>query len=87
MARNKAKTLPKFESLEELVEFFDSHDMGEHWDRMPEVAFEINIKRRKYLVAIDEEIMTKLSEMAKSMKISVENLINLLLKEKIYKAG
>lgn len=87
MARNKAKTLPKFESLEELVEFFDSHDMGEHWDRMPEAAFEINIKRRKYLVAIDEEIMTKLNEMAESMKISVENLINLLLKEKIYKAS
>ncbi|MGQ9630092.1 MAG: hypothetical protein ACUVXI_07215 [bacterium] len=39
-----AKNLPHFGSLDELVEFFDSHDLGEYWDQMPEVDFEVDIK-------------------------------------------
>ena len=87
MARSKSKTLPKFESLDELVEHFDTHDMGVYWDQMQEVSFEVNIKRRKHLVAIDEEIVPKLNEIAKSRKVSSQKLINTWLKEKIHKAG
>jgi CopG antitoxin of type II toxin-antitoxin system len=87
MVRSKSKTLPKFESLDELVEFFDTHDMGEYWDEMPEASFDINIKKRKHLVAIDEEIIPKLNEIAKSKKVSSEKLINSWLKEKISKAS
>jgi len=52
MARNRSKRLPKFESLSDLVKFFDPKDMGEYWDQMPEVDVDISIKRRKHLVAI-----------------------------------
>jgi hypothetical protein len=38
--------MPKFTSLDKLVEFFDTHDMGEYWDDMPKVHFDIDIKRR-----------------------------------------
>jgi hypothetical protein len=83
MARNKSKSLPKFESLDELVEFFDAQDMGQYWDEMPEAQFDINIKTKKHLVAIDEEIVPRLEEIAKSRKVSSERLINTWLKEKI----
>jgi hypothetical protein len=43
MAKSKSKTLPAFESLDELVSFFDTHDMGEYWEQMPEASFDINI--------------------------------------------
>lgn len=83
MTKSKSKLLPKFESVNELVEFFDSHDMGEYWDQMPEVDFEINLKTRKHLVAIDEEIIPRLNEIAKSKKVSSASLINTWLREKI----
>jgi hypothetical protein len=83
MTRSKSKTLPKFESLNELVEFFDNHDMGDYWDQMPEVDFDVDIKTRKNLVAIDEEIIPRLNEIAKSKKVSSERLINTWLREKI----
>lgn len=38
--------MPHFASLDELVEFFDTHDLGEYWDQMPEAHFEVDIKRR-----------------------------------------
>ena len=60
MARSKGRRLPRFRSLDKLVRFFDKHDLGEYWDRMPEAQFEVNIKRSTHLVAIDPEVMGKL---------------------------
>jgi len=52
---NKKDDLPKTDSLDELVEFFDTHDMGEYWDRMTEADLDIDISQRKHLVALDED--------------------------------
>ncbi len=54
MARTKPKSMPSFDSLHDLVKFFDTHDMGEYWDQMPEAHFDVRIKRRKHLVVIEE---------------------------------
>lgn len=83
MPRSKSKKLPSFSSLDELVEFFDTHDLGVYWNSMPEAHFDVNIKRRTHLVAIDDEIMSKLSDIAKSKKVPPEKLINSWLKEKL----
>ena len=44
--------MPKFESIEEMVEFFDTHDMAEHFDEMPEAHFDVDIQRRNHLVLL-----------------------------------
>lgn len=46
MARSKARTnsLPK--KLDDLIEFFETHDMGEYWDQMPEAHFDIRTRKR-----------------------------------------
>ena len=87
MARNKPKSLPPTRSLDELVEFFDTHDMGEYWEHMPEAHFDIDLKKRTHLVAIDEELIGKLTEIAKAKHVSAEVLINSWLKEKMLEAG
>ena len=85
MAKSK-KDLPPSRSLDELMEFFDTHDLGEYWERMPEAHFDIDIKRRTQLVAIDGELIDRLSKVAKSKHASVETLINSWLREKIVEA-
>lgn len=87
MAKNKSDTLPPSKSVTELVDFFETHDMGDYWDQMPEVHFDVNIKRRKHLVALEEDIVAKVDEIAKAKKVSSEALINTWLKEKIRKAS
>ena len=87
MARSKAQEVPLPKKLDDLVEFFDSHDMGDHWDQMPEAHFEVEIKRRKHLIAIDEEIANKIMAIAKLKKTSSESLVNSWLKENIQKAS
>ena len=60
--------LPSFQSIDEVVEFFETHDMGEYWDELPAADFEVQIKKRKRLIAIDEELMNRLDKMAQSKR-------------------
>ena len=82
MVENNASPLPHFDALRELVDFFESHDMGDYWDYMPETDFEVDMKRKCRLVSIDEDLISQLSDIAKSRQVSVEALIELWLKER-----
>ena len=83
MAENSSHNLSPYTSLDELVEFFDAHDMGDHLEQMPEAQFDVALKRRAHLVAIDEELADKLEEIAKVKQIPAEALINAWLRERI----
>ena len=83
MAKNKAKRLPRLKSVNEVVEFFDKHDMGDYWDRFAKAEFEVDIKTRKHLVAIDEKIIPSINQIAKSKRVTSAKLINTWLREKI----
>jgi hypothetical protein len=76
--------MPKFSSLGELVEFFDTHDLGEYWDSMPKACFDIDIKKRTHLFAIEEDLAEKLTEIARAKQIPSETLINVWLREKLF---
>lgn len=86
MEKNKPRALPRSKSVKELVDFFETHDMGDYWKQMPEAHFDVNIKKRKHLVALEEDIVDKLTEIAKSKRVSSESLINTWLKDKIRRA-
>ena len=79
--------MPSSKSLDDLVKFFDTHDTGECWEQLPEAHFDVNIKGRKHLIAIDAEISGKLTEIAQSKKVSSQKLVNSWLREKIRKVG
>jgi len=83
MTKSKSENLPRFGSLDELVKFFDTHDLGEYWAEMSEAHFEVDIKRKTHLFAIETGLANKLTEIAKKRETSSEALINAWLKEKI----
>ena len=83
MAANRKDELPKTDSLDELVEFFDTHDMGEYWDRMTEADLDIDIRHRKHLVALDDDLAGEVARIARSRHVSSESLVNSLLREKL----
>ncbi len=83
MRKNRVQSLPKRESLSGIVRFFDTHDLGDYLDQLPEVEFDINIKSKKPLIALDQEIIPKLNKIAKSRKIPAEQLVNNWLREKL----
>ena len=46
MAGNKSKNLPSFRSTDEFVAFFESHDMGEYWEQLPEADVEVRLAKK-----------------------------------------
>ena len=56
MAANKAKRLPSFKSVEEIVGFFDTHDMGDYWQQMPKANLEVTVKRKTGFKATTKNI-------------------------------
>jgi len=85
MTENKSQKLPQFDSTEELVDFFDTHDLGEYEEDLPEVDFDVDLKRKHYLVSVEEHLMSKLLEVAQGQQVSVEMLVDSWLREKIVK--
>ncbi len=85
MAKNKTKKLPEFKSLDDLVEFFDSQDLGDFWEDLPEAQFDVNMKSKKHLFTLDDDVAKKLTKIAKNKEISSQSLINQWIKESIRK--
>lgn len=81
MAENNQ--LPKFKSLDELTDFFDRNDMGDYSEQMPEAEFEVDLKRRSFFVAVDEDLASKLTEISKREHQPSETIVNSWLREKI----
>ena len=84
MSENK---LPDFGSIDELVQFFDTHDMGEYQEELPEKHFDVDIKKQSFLISVNEELMKKLSEVARAQHTTTEALVNAWLKEKVAQAA
>jgi hypothetical protein len=83
MGENDSQKLPSFTSLDELVEFFDTNDMGDYEESLPEANFDVDLRRKTHLVAIDEETNNRLTEIAEQEQTPAESLVNSWLKEKI----
>lgn len=80
MARNK---MPKFDSLDKLVHYFDAHDLGDQWQDMPEAHFDVDIKTSTHVFALDEDLADRLTQIARTKRVSSRTLINKWLREKI----
>ena len=73
----------EFGSYEEAAEFWDTHDTTDYPDSFETVAVESELKRRRYEVEIDEDLMKALSEQAQKDGVAVRLLVSHLLREKI----
>jgi predicted DNA binding CopG/RHH family protein len=77
----------EFASYEEAAEFWDTHDTTDYLDSFETIAVEAELKRRRYEVEIDEELMKALTEQAQKRGIAVSQLVSEMLKEKIRPAA
>ena len=71
-----------FNSLEEAAEFWDTHDSADYEDYMRDIEYEVSIKRRVYLVALNDELYDKVRVIAQEKGIPAEVLVNQWVQEK-----
>jgi hypothetical protein len=87
----KSKTIQpvpgQFATIEEAAEFWDTHSLADYWDLTEEVEFNVDLQRRRYLVALAPELAEKLATVAHKQGLSTETLVNLWLSERLQTAN
>ena len=78
-------SIPTMGSYEEIAEFWDTHSTADYWDQTRPVEFEISPQaRRRYLVAIDPELLMRIQQLAQRRGLTTESLVNLLLEQRLH---
>ena len=83
MGKSNVKKLPRFKSTKELVDFFDTHDMGPYLDSMRQVDFDFSSTQSRVLAEIDPKLSEELLTIARSKGISSKKLLNSILRKGI----
>ena len=76
---------PEFKSYEEMADFWDTHSLADYWDQTEPAEFEFSPKaRRRYLVSVDRDLLSRVQRVARLRGLSTESLVNLLLEQRLH---
>ena len=77
----------EFASYEAVAEFWDAHDTTDYPDSFETVEAQAELKRRRFEVEIDADLIPALSQQAQTRGIKVSCLVSELLREKMRPAA
>ena len=77
----QTSSLSKSHSIEEMADFWDTHDAADYDDQTEQVEIEFDLETRRHYIAIDPELQNRLRKLAQARGISLESLANLWLQE------
>ena len=81
---NEDKEIPAFADYEAMAEFWDTHSLADYWSQTEAAEFEISPQaRRRYLVSVDRELLSRVQRVARVRGLSIESLVNLLLDQRL----
>ena len=81
--KDRVSSISHSRSLEEMAEFWDTHDATDFEDQTYEVDITFDLRTRRHYVAIDPDLLQRLRETAASRGLTTESLVNLWLQERV----
>ena len=85
MLKKKEPIPEHFDADEEAGRFWDTHSAADYWDEMEEAEVEFDIKRRSFLVPINERIYQLVKGQAEAKHCKISQIINMLLDHQLTK--
>ena len=87
MEECKTDPIPeKFDTLEDAGEFWDTHSAADYWDDMVDVALEVNIRDRRFVVLLEDSVYHAVEELAATRGIQPDTLVNEFLRQQLVRA-
>ncbi len=81
---NGREAIPdRFDSLREAADFWDNHDVAAYDDQTREVHFDVDLRKRTFLTALEPDLAKRVAAYAHQRGVSTETLINIWLTEKL----
>lgn len=86
--QKQVESLPEeFASYEKAADSWDAHDTTNYLEVFETVSVTAELKRRRFEVEVDEDLMKVLHAQAKECGIGVNHLVSEMLREKIRSAA
>ena len=82
MAENKTP-ISNASSYAEIGEYWDSHDLAEHWEQTREAEFQVSLESSVVYFAVEKTLAEKLRSAAKHHGVSPDTLLNVWLQEHV----
>jgi hypothetical protein len=82
MSENNSR-ISNASSYSEIGDYWDSHDLSEHWDETKEVEFQVDLKSSAIYFAVEKELAEKLRLAARHHGVSPDTLLNVWLQEHV----
>jgi hypothetical protein len=79
----KRSSISKATTPEGVGEYWDTHDVGDIWDRTKPAEMVVSITSEKVYCAIDRNLAENAQAIARQRGISTDTLINLWIQEKV----
>ena len=76
-------TISTAQNYEQIGEFWDGHDLADHWDETRQAGLDVDLQSRTTYYAIDRQLSERLRATAARRGVSAETLVNLWVQEKI----
>jgi len=82
-SKEKRDPLPEtFETIDDFVEFWDTHSTADYPEAFREIEGEVQVEQRRYYsVTLDPSLGAQLARQAQVHGVSLDVLVNRLLKE------
>ena len=74
-------------SVEEIAEFWDTHDTTDYEDAFVTVDAEFDIRRRHYEVEVREDVFQALRERSARLRAPVDEILDRLLRKELLPAS
>jgi hypothetical protein len=87
MEKGEREPIPKeFKTLEEAGEFWDTHSAADYWDDMEEVALEVDIHDRRFVVLLEDAVYHVVEELAATQGVQPDAFVNEFLRQELVRA-
>lgn len=83
MGNTKTSRLPKFNSLQEIADFWDTHSLADYDDETHEVEITFDPSARRTYVGIEPELLADLKHIARERRVSLQTLVNVWLRQRV----
>jgi CopG antitoxin of type II toxin-antitoxin system len=67
----------------EIGEYWDNHDLADHWDETRQVHFEVNLESSVIYFAVEKNLAEQLRSAARQHGVSPDTLLNVWLQEHV----
>lgn len=80
---NDKTSISQADSYEAMGEFWDAHDLGEHWEATRPAQFAVLVEAERSSVPVETNLTQQLRAAARRNGVSVESLVNGWLQKRL----